>query len=237
MSYAASIISPPRRGHAEDGFMLIETVLALVILVIGVIGVLGAFDSARREASYSERRNTAAATAEQELLRITALPWTKIALNSASSWTSNSSSATDPTSYLSAGPCVTSANLPQHEPCYQYDWTNSSNVEPLVTAASGYDTEPDPYTFKTLAPNGSTRLEGSVYRYITWVNDSQCVGTGNTCGGSNDYKRITVAVSIIGVTTPIVLTSLYANPVGGTQNPLFAGATCIDSGASVPCTH
>jgi Tfp pilus assembly protein PilV len=225
----------PRR--AEAGFAFIEMLMGALLIMVAASGLLGAFDSARHETSYGEKQNTAAAIAEKELLRVTALPWEKIALNSASSWTAQSTKSTDPTSYLSAGPCDTSASLPSHSPCYQYDWTSSSSIEPLVTSASGYDPESDPYAFTTLTAKGSARLSGSVYRYINWVYDANCTGTGNTCGGATDYKRITVAVTVTGLNTPVVLSTLLANPVGGTNSPLANGATCLDGGVSVSCTH
>ena len=237
MSLRGTISLSPPRIASEVGFTLIEVMVATLLLAVSAAGLLRAFDSARNEASYSEKQNTAAAIADGELQRITALPWSEMSLNKASSWTPKSSSPADPTSYLSAGPCAVSASLPQHEPCYQYDWSNSANVEPLVTATSGYDPTTDPYTFTTLTANGTTRLSGSVYRYITWVNDPRCVGSNNTCGGANADKRITVAVTVSGLKNPVILSSLYVNPEGREKNPLVAGAKCLDGGVEVPCTH
>jgi Tfp pilus assembly protein PilV len=228
---------PLLRHSDEAGFMLVEVIITCLILAIAAAGLFNAFDASRREASYSEKQDTGAVIADKELQRITALTWEGMALNSASSWKAQSASPTDPTSYLSDGPCDVSANLPAHSPCYHYDWTDASKIEPLVTAASGYDPTPNPYSFTTLAANGTTRLSGSVYRYITWVYDTNCTGENNTCGGETDYKRITVAVVVSGLKKPIVLSSLYANPIGGTTNPLAAGATCLEGGITVPCTH
>jgi type II secretory pathway pseudopilin PulG len=225
------------RRSGEAGYILIEVMVAAALIAIASAVLLGAFDSSRLEASYSEKQNTGAAIADEALQRITSLKWSEISLNKASSWTAGSTKSTDPTSYLSPGPCDTAANLTQHEPCYQYDWTNSAHVEPLVTVASGYDAKSDPYPFETLTADGKTRLSGSVYRYITWVNDSKCEGTNNTCGGENDAKRLTVAVVVSGLKNPVVVSSLYANPTGKEKNPLVAGAKCREGAEEVPCTH
>jgi Tfp pilus assembly protein PilV len=225
--------------------MLLEVMIAVMLLAIASVGLLSAFDGARVEASYTEKQNAAAAIAEGELQRITSQPWEQIALEEGK-WEAKSASTNDPSFYLKKGPCAPEAGTPeapQTEPCYQYDWETSSRVEPLVTAkASALNEEAkkaDPYTFSTLTANGATRLSGSIYRYITWVYDKNCKGTG--CGGKNDDKRIVVAVTVTGLTKPVVITSIYANPLGETKNPLLNGIQCVEKeGASeteVPCTH
>ena len=235
-----------RRTRDESGWMLLEVLVAAMLLAIASTGLLSAFDGARVEASYSEMQNTATSIAEGELQRISSQPWEQIALNEEASWTSKSSSTNDPSHYLKAGPCPPEAGTPaapQTTPCYQYDWETSSRVEPLVTAkAAGLNEEAkkaDPYTFSTLTANGTTRLSGSIYRYITWVYDSNCKGAG--CGGKNDAKRIVVAVTVTGLTKPVVLTSIYANPLGEAKNPLLNGVMCVEkeggTETEVSCTH
>ena len=173
----------------------------------------------------------------EEVQRITALKWSELSLNSAASWTAKSASSTDPSSYLSAGKCDEKASLPQYEPCYEYDWGNTGVKEPLVAAGSGYDATTDPYSFTTVAANGTTRISGSVYRYITWVDDEKCEGVKNTCGGSNDDKRITVAVTVAGLRKPVIVSTLYSNPEGSANNPLVDGSKCVDGGVEGSCTH
>lgn len=240
-----SLISTRRLPHRmcrEGGYTMIEVLVATLMIALAAAGLLGAFSGARQQATYSEKQNVATAVAEQELQRITSLPWEQIALNSGATWTAKSSSATDPTSYLSAGPCPAATGTPpapQEKPCYQYDWKTSTAVEPLVTApAASLGAEAlkvDPYTFTTLAANGTTRLSGSIYRFITWAYDKECKGTN--CGGGNSAKRITVAVTVSGLKNPMVLSSLYTDPVGGKKNPLVAGAECLEGATRVQCTH
>src|SRR6185437_360564 len=104
--------------HSNDaGFMLVEVIITCLIMGIAAAGLLGAFDASRREASYAEKQATGSVIADKELQRITALTWEGMALTSASRWTAHSTSPTDPTSSLSAGPCLATASLPAHSPC------------------------------------------------------------------------------------------------------------------------
>jgi len=237
-----------RLRREERGMTLFEVLMATLILAIASSGLLSAFDAGRRSISYSELHSVATQVGERELQRVSSLKWEQIALNKELSWASGSSSTTDPTHYLSAVECDASVALPSHKPCYEYDW--SSKYEPLVLASeaelsSEPDKATDPVTFTTSAPGGATRLSGSVYRYITWVNDEgKCEGTGNTCFSTStqtNYKRVTVAVTMSGLQRPVVLSTLLINHKGEASNPLFAGAKCVEEGkpiteaASVEC--
>lgn len=238
---AARSASPARLRHAllaQEGMTLIEALVAAVILAIASAGLLSAFDAGRTSTSYAEEQNVANSIAERELVRITALPWAQIALaEPASKWKAKSASATDPTSYIKSEPCDKGVTLPTNgPPCYQWEWNNSSDVEPLVLSSEAESAKEDPYTFTTSTASGSTRLSGSVYRYVTWVSDPKCTGTNNTCS-SNTYKRITVAVTVTGLRKPVVLSTLYTNPKGEANNALVDGATCEEEGKSVSCTH
>jgi len=226
---------------ADAGLTMVEVLVATLILSIGSVGLLSAFDAGRTSTSYSEEQNVANSIAEREILRITALPWAQIALKTPSTqWTAKSASTTDPTSYIKSAECDTSVTLPTHGgPCYQWEWNTSSDLEPLVISSEAESANADPYTFETFTAGKSKRLSGSVYRYITWVNDGNCKGTNNLCT-VNYYKRITVAVTVEGLNKPVVLSTLYANPKGESLNPLYDGATCEEvqgKGESVPCTH
>jgi len=224
---------------------LLEVMFASVILAIASVGLITAFISSRNETSYSEKRTTATALAEQEMLRLTALPWSEIANNKEKPPSSESPSTTDPSHYVVSGPCDGEHTLPGHEPCYQYDWTNASSVEPMVlekeevvNKAEPAEVHADPYTLETKTAKGAARITGKIYRYITWVYDANCKGA--TCASEStesNYKRITVAVTITGLKQPVVLSTLYANPAGGANNAIVSGAMCKEAGATVKCTN
>jgi Tfp pilus assembly protein PilV len=219
---------------------IIEVIVAALILCIGMIALLSAFDSSRRLGTSAEEHQTASTIAESELHRIESLSWAQIALTAEPTKAALATS-TNPTYYEAGGTCALSSPYgpPASSPCYQWDWGGSagltSTTEPLVISSSG-DSAADPTPWSTtVINNGSVvRLNGMIYRFITWVNDPNC--TLSTCGASSDDKRILVAVTGTGLNTPTVLTALVTNPVGGSADPLSGGKNnCLENGRQVPC--
>jgi prepilin-type N-terminal cleavage/methylation domain-containing protein len=224
-----------RRAAAQEGFTLIEVLVAVLVLTIGIITLVAAFDSSRRLSTRDEERQTASAVAEREVQRIQALPWSQIALKSTPT-TNSGAGAKDPTHYISNGPCPD--NGPVSSPCYQWDWNSSSSIEPMVIDTLNGDStaNPTPWSTTIIAGGSTVRLSGNVYRYITWVNDANC--TLASCLPSSDPKRIFVAVTVSGLTTPITLAAVADNNVGGSKNGLTEGVTCIDgSTTNAQCVH
>jgi hypothetical protein len=120
-------------------------------------------------------------------------------------------------------------------PCYEWDWGSTSSYEAFVISATG-TTPSEAWSEAISTSNGSTRVSGSLYRFITWVNDPEC--KADACGGAEDYKRITVAVTSSRLHSPVTLSTLYVNPVGGKTNPLLeASIKCLDNGSEVACTQ
>lgn len=244
------IPSPPTgRGTSqpaldERGMTLIEVIIATLILGMSAAGLMTTFDAARRDTSYSELHNLATQAAERELQRITAEKWEQIALNKKLTWAAESSSPTNATYYISPAECDASVSLPNHKPCYEFNWANTAEKEPLALGEEGeVDSTADPYTFTTLTASKATRLTVSVYRYITWVDDSKCEGTNNTCFSTSavstsNYKRVIVAATVTGLKKPVVLSTLYINPKGESANALYDGATCEEgSTKGVKCNY
>lgn len=225
-----------RRAGAEDAFTMVEVLVAVMVLTVGIISLISAFDSSRRLGTRDEERQTASALAQQELQRIQALPWSQIALN-ATPTTNANAGTNDPTYYIYGGLCPGTG--PTSSPCYQWDWSNTSSREPLVidTASGDPTANPQPWTTTITAGGASVRLSGKTYHYVTWVNDTQC--TLSTCGASADAKRIVVAVTVDGRATPITLSTIATNSVGGTKNGLTqTGVTCQDGTTQgAACVH
>lgn len=228
-----------RAATAQDGFTVVEVLVAVLVLTVGLIVLIGAFDPARRLSTQAERRQVASAIAEQEIQRVQALAWAKIAL--AAQPTVNANATTkDPTYYESAGPCVGIG--PTSTPCYQWDWNKTSSSEAMVIDAPNADSTANPQNWTTTvtAAGPATRLSGKTYRFITWANDTECAAAA--CGAAADYKRVTVAVTVTGMTSPVELSTLVTNSAAGVNgNDPLADSTvnCNDvSGATtttVPC--
>jgi len=97
------------------------------------------------------------------------------------------------------------------------------------------------------------RLSGNVYDFVTWTSDPTCSQTttsGSICATSNDYKRVTIVVTVNGAShpsKPAVVSGFVANPsdvppgapANAQQNPLSSPTTsCVNGlGQTVSCSN
>ncbi len=73
--------------RGEQGFTLIEVLMAALLLVVGILTTLQALDSSRRLTLVAERQTSVAHRAQVELERVKSLPYSQIGLTGASaSW-------------------------------------------------------------------------------------------------------------------------------------------------------
>ena len=227
-----------RRAAAagQEGFTVVEVLMAVLVLTVGMITLIGAFEPARKLGTQAELRQVASAAAEQELQRVQSLPWAQIAMTSEPAVTG--AAAPNPTHYVSNWPCPGTTG-PTVLHCYQWDWSGGSPAEGVVVDSTNGDATPNPNNWTTTVStsNGAIRLRGSTYRYVTWTTDKECTATD--CGGAGDYKRVTVIVTINNLRNPVELSSLATNPAapaGGSTDPLTdTTVRCSDSGTNVPC--
>lgn len=219
--------------RGQDGFTVVEVLVAALVLTLGIISLVGAFDPARRLGTNAEKRQVGSARAEQELDRIRSLPWNQIALKAQPTKNAGATPA-DPTYYITSSCPVTTAPV-SGSPCYQWDWKKASSQEVLDVDTTNGDSTPNPQSWTTTisTSNGSVRLSGKTYRFITWANDTEC--TNPTCGAANDYRRVTVAVTVNGLDTPVEMSTLVTDPVGGYDPLTESGVTCMDQGVAVSC--
>ena len=222
-----------RRVAAADGFTLIELLAAIVVLTVGILAVGTVIASSTRESGVSERQQTMIDRGQKEIERIESLSYGQIADKAVP--TSSSSDSSNPLFYYS----VSSAK-------FQWDQSASagamspSNSDALVVDAANGGVQAGP------TPWNDGRLSGNVYDFVTWVTDPHC---GPGCPASNDYKRVTVEVTIDGgrPKKPILLSSLVSDPkatpagtvLNGNANPLDNPTiNCQDaSGHTVSCTN
>jgi Tfp pilus assembly protein PilE len=165
----------PRGVSDEEGFGLIEVIVAMVLLVVGVLSAFIAYDTSQRADGRGERTAAVAHHAQSEIERIQALPYTSVGMKTIPT-NSGSGNATDPLNYVVNSPAG-----------YKYDWSQPSTSEPFV---SGGELEP------SSAWTDGNR-SGTLYRFVTWVSDS-CPA----CAKSQDYKRVTVVLTTPGTAAP-----------------------------------
>jgi prepilin-type N-terminal cleavage/methylation domain-containing protein len=232
------------RPMAEDGFTLVELMVAVLLLTVGILTLGTVISQSRGEASVSETKSTEIHRAQKEIERLTALPYASIAMSGAPV---TSSVSTDPGYYVNVSSSSTC-------PTYRYDQTGTNAAEPLAvngcagppTLLGGATTVSTGTVSPTPTPTNDGRKTYTVYDYVTWVTDPSC-GVG--CPSSADYKRLTVAVTSSGGSSqanPVLISTLIADPranpantvLNGNANPLANPVIqCLNSsGVLVTCT-
>jgi prepilin-type N-terminal cleavage/methylation domain-containing protein len=173
-----------RVDQGEDGFTLIEVLIAAFILVAGSMAVFMTFAAAIHNVQRGRDAQVAQGVAQREMEKIHALPYARVVMTSlpaASAETASpakrvsgsefalSRTGTEkaPLAVGGSGVCSTSA------PC-----VNSSSASSCVGGTS-------PGTFV----DGTAM--GSIYCYVTSAKDEACE---SATGASCLYKRIVVAV-------------------------------------------
>ncbi len=209
----------------QAGFTLIELMIAITVLAIGILSMLMAFDVSRKLSLVSERSAAMAHAAQKEIERLEGIPYSQIGLTSTPA---TSTDSTNPDFYVTAGPPAT----------FAWDRTTLSSENLDVDSTNG-----------TVAPAQTWSeglLSGQLYDFVTWTSDPKCAPG---CPASQDYKRITVAVTMPSGLhpTPVFVSSVVADPHaaptggisnGNSGNPLNDPNTTCQNGAGtrVSCT-
>jgi prepilin-type N-terminal cleavage/methylation domain-containing protein len=223
---AAASNSARPRLQEEDGFTLIELVVAVAILTIGILGMFMGFISAQKLNLVNERHATLVHIAQQSIEQIEGVAYSQVGLTSAPS---TSTDPTNPDYYVTTGSPA----------AFKWDRTSGASESLDVDATNG-TVQP----VQSWGPEGA--LSGQVYSFVTWTADPKCAPG---CPSTQDYKRVTVAVTVSGglQPNPVWVSSIIADPqaepVGGIQNgssgnPLTnPSTTCTNgSGVQVSCT-
>ncbi|HUZ29199.1 MAG TPA: prepilin-type N-terminal cleavage/methylation domain-containing protein [Solirubrobacteraceae bacterium] len=243
------------RLKRQDGFTIIEVLVGVLILAVGILSTLAVFSDARKLSLTAEHKTTMGQRAQSELERVLALPWNQVALTGSSSgWSTNPSDYT----YVSASPGACPANASGPAPTYQPDHAvgGSSNTESLVINGCSYtntvsgSSQTVTPSQGTLAPvqtwsaplRDGTTITGQVYDFITWTADPTCSQTatpGSTCSTTNDYKRVTVVVTMTGAhpANPAIYAEYVTPPNSGHPPNSATGTTCTQGTQTVSCTN
>jgi prepilin-type N-terminal cleavage/methylation domain-containing protein len=199
------------RMRDEQGFTLVELLIAMALMAVGVAATLGVFGASGRTTVISQNSEVGAQQAQAELDRLSRLKYGELALTSTP---------------------VNSANV--KNPNYRVSGVNfnvrSGLTEPMVTTPGEGATakvDPGPSTF-SVGQNGSM-ITGRIYRYVTW-RDENC--PTNICDGAENTKRVIVAVSLDPIANSVQRAPLWFSTVIADPSAAPPGYTGTSGGNS-----
>jgi type II secretory pathway pseudopilin PulG len=137
--------APGQRLSRDDGFTLVEILMAMLITSVGIIAVVSVLDHSRNLTTQTEKNEVASHRAEREIESASSLPFGEIGLVSLPV---HSASQSSPDYYVSG------AN-------YRWDQSGGAAAEPLKPGGSIQTTSTwaDPVS----------RFSGEIHRYVTDV--------------------------------------------------------------------
>jgi type II secretory pathway pseudopilin PulG len=168
----------------QDGFTIIEVLIAALILVLGAIATFGVLASATVSTQRAKATQVALDRAQQELEALRSLDDGELALTSTPP---HSNEVESPNYRVLSGSgkfALKGGSVPSE---YKELVENGDVRYPDETVEHGI-VSPGPTSFT------SGDVSGKIYRYIVWRNDASCAA--ETCPGEQDYKQIIVAVRL-----------------------------------------
>jgi prepilin-type N-terminal cleavage/methylation domain-containing protein len=189
-----------RKLGAEDGFTLIELMIASMIMVVGLLALVSGLDHSRNLVTQSEKVEAATHQAERAVERILAMRYDQVALTSAPS---DSASLADPRYWVSGS---------------TYQWnqgsTGSAAFETVCVTRCPAEAASAVGTIATAEEwqDPATRLHGWIHRFVTEVPDL-CSAAG--CPGNQPAKRVTIGVTVDGndpLAKPVFISTLMIDP-------------------------
>ncbi len=172
----------------EDGFTIIEVLVAALILALSSAALFGVLAASTRNGARAKATQIALDRAQEEMEKLHSLSYEELVLTKAPQPSANA---------LSPNNRVNGSNgtfALQREPQEEFApmvveggpiWGGGTVGEGLV--------KPGPIAFE----NGD--VKGKLYRYIVWRNDKSCPESESgedLCPGYQDYKQLVVAVKL-----------------------------------------
>jgi hypothetical protein len=196
----------PALLRADDGMTIVEVMVAALILVTGALAVLSMLGTSARGSYRNEQSQVVNDRLQSELEQITQLPWSEVALTG-----------------------VPADSIDTNSPAWRVQGTSYSitqdGTQPRAVVYNGGGLDAGGTVSGGVVPAAPTTfasgdVHGTIYRYVVWEDDPSCPET--TCPGSQDLKRVIVAIRLDG------------SPVGGTVRHYQELQTQISNPATSP---
>ena len=192
-----------------------EVMVAMLVLAAGSLAILNLISSAAHSSFRNEQSQVVSDRLQQEMEKIQQLPYEQIALTGLPA---DSTSTSSPAWRVQGTNYSITHDGTQPAPLVY----NGSSLYGGGTVSGGA-VDPTPTHFT------SGDVGGTVYRYVVWRNDPTC--PDSTCPGSQDFKRVIVAITYD--TTPTGGTRQYqelfkdlSNPATSPLNDVNPGPAC-----------
>lgn len=176
------------RHRSEDGFTIVEILVATLLFMAASLGAAQIFISSTRVNFRAEQAQVALEAVQAEMERMRAISYDGIALTSAPT---ASADPADPASRIRAS-CANQGVSTNG--CFEVS-SEGLNPKPLVIEGGalengdtidGAQVDPGPEPFDL----GDVR--GEIHRYVVWDDDPSCA----TCDGLQDAKRLIVIATV-----------------------------------------
>jgi len=176
-----------RLAKAEDGFTIVEVIVAALIVTVGALTTFGLLSSATKNTQRAKATQVALNQAQQVLEEVRSLTAEERAMTAIPP---HASDTLDPNYRVNTSSGTFALT---REPPGDYEKLvvnggelyGGSGEEGVI---SGGTVSPGPTHFS------SGDVSGDIYRYIVWRNDESC--SEEDCPGTQDYKQIIVAVKL-----------------------------------------
>jgi Tfp pilus assembly protein PilE len=169
-----------RSAGSEDGFTVVEVVVAALIVAITAVAVFAAVDAASRNTFRAQQSQVVNDRLQLEMGKLKQLPYAQLAL------TSSPVHSTDPKNpnFRVSGTQfnINASGAANNESLVV---NGGPSHDPNVTTVTGGTVDPGP------TPYQSGDVKGSIYRYVTWQQDTSCSSCGNPW-----IKHITVIATL-----------------------------------------
>jgi len=210
-----------KKLRSEEGFSLVEVLIAALILTVGMVGSLGALDAATKSTFSAQRHEQSIALAQREMEKLTAVSFARLELDTAPAAIADASNnPEDPRAYVSGANFQILASY--HDRAAGAP-TGSPGSEPLVI-----DPDVDPAADGVSIPamtqgvtvgGGGAQQTATVYRFVTRRDEScDVLGPIDLCPAEQGSKRLTVAVRMnavgngAGSSKPVYVSSVVTDP-------------------------